>query len=139
MRAKRFLEQYGIQCRKVMRLRRQIEALDDLFNVTQDMTSEKVQSSPKPDRIGEIIARKSDKVEELWAEVNRAEDLMDEIEAVISKVRREDLRLLLHLRYINFKKWREIEDILGYDSQQRWVHKLHGRALNEVERIINDL
>lgn len=139
MRAKRFLEQYGIQCRKVMRLSQQIAALDDLFNVTQDMTAEKVQSSPKPDRIGEIIARKSDKIEELWSEVDRAQELMDEIEAVIRQVKREDLRLLLTLRYINFKKWREIEDIFGYDSQQRWVHKLHGKALNEVERIINGL
>lgn len=139
MEAKRFLEQYGLQYMKVLRLRKEIDALDDLFSITQDMTAEKVQRSPKPDRIGEIIAKKADKEEELKAEEKRAEDIMGEIEDVISRVSREKLRFLLVMRYINFMRWREIEDVLGYDSQQRWVHKLHGRALNEVERIINDL
>ena len=139
MRAKRFLEQYGRQVRKIKRIEHQIEALDDLFDFPQDMTSEKVQSSPKPDRIGEIVARKADKVDELWQEVCKAQDLMDEIEAVINKVKREDLRLLLTLRYINLKKWRDVEEVMGFDSQQRWVHKLHGKALYEVEKIIGQL
>ena len=139
MRAKRFLEQFRVQTWKVRRLEAEIQAINDEFSFSQDMTSDKVQSSPKPDRIGEIIAKKSDKIEEMWSEVDKAQELMEEIEAVIEQVSKESLKFLLVERYINFKTWSVMEREMGFNSNGRWVHKLHGRALNEVERIINGL
>lgn len=139
MRAKRFLEQYREQMTKVETLKKRIDALDDLFKFTQDMTSEKVQTSPKPDRMGEIIAKKVDNTEKLQAEIREAYIIMGQVEDVIDKVHSSELRYLLQLRYISIMKWKDIEDLMGFDSNQRWVHKLHGRALNEVERILNDL
>lgn len=139
MRAKRFLEQYREQMIKVEILKGKIDALDDLFRFTQDMTSEKVQSSPKPDRMGEIVAKKVDQTEKLNHEIEEAYVIMGEVEDVIDKVRSPKLRWLLEARYINLQKWKDIEISMGFDSNQRWVYKLHCRALNEVERILNDL
>ena len=135
MRAKRFLLRYKEERKKVRRLQAQILELDDLFSVTQDMTSEKVQSSPKPDRIGEIIARKSDLKEELWEEIAKSMDIMEEIEGVINDVKDADLQLLLQSRYIRFMTWEKIA--VQFDYSYRWVLILHGRALMEVEKIID--
>lgn len=139
MNAKVFLMQYREQMTKVETLKKRIDALDDLFRFTQDMTAEKVQTSPKPDRMGEIIAKKVDNTEKLEAEINEAYIIMEEVESVIDQVHSSELRYLLQLRYISIMKWKDIELAMGFDSNQRWVHKLHGRALNEVEKIINDL
>ena len=135
MRAKRFLLRYKEERKKVRRLQAQILELDDLFSVTQDMTNEKVQSSPKPDRIGEIIARKSDLKEELWEEIAKSMDIMEEIEGVINDVKDADLQLLLQSRYIRFMTWEKIA--VQFDYSYRWVLILHGRALMEVEKIID--
>lgn len=139
MTAKEFLRQYGREKLKIERLNDRIAALDDLFSVTQDMTSEKVQSSPKPDRMGEIIAKKADLQADLEEEVQEAYRVMNEVEAVINRLQDERQKALLHDRYILLWKWRKIEDRLGFDSNQRWVYVLHKRALREVERIINEI
>ncbi len=60
-------------------------------------------------------------------------DLKREIETVVSCVESPELRTLLELRYFCYKTWEEIAVELHYDL--RHVHRLHGRALNEVEGV----
>ena len=135
MRAQRFLSQYGEQMLVILRLQKRLQALDDLYDIVQDMTREKVQTSPKPDKIGEIIAKKSDLKAELNEEIEKAKAIMDDVEAVISEVNDKRLQLLLHERYINFMTWGMIAEDL--DLSDRWVQELHLKALMKVERIIN--
>ena len=135
MRAQRFLSQYGEQMLVILRLQKRLQALDDLFDIVQDMTREKVQTSPKPDKIGEIIAKKSDLKAELNEEIEKAKAIMDDVEAVISEVNDKRLQLLLHERYINFMTWGMIAEDL--DLSDRWVQELHLKALMKVEKIIN--
>lgn len=135
MRAKRFLKQYGEEMILIRKMQHRIEALDDLFSITMDMSRDRVQTSPKPDKIGEIIARKTDLQEALENEIEEAKAVMDEVEDVIGKVEDVKRQLLLHERYIDFMTWEKIAEDL--DLSDRWVQVLHQRALEDVEIIID--
>ena len=63
--------------------------------------------------------------------------LRKEIEGIIDKVDDDNLKILLRLRYLEFKKWRTIEHILNYSEQH--IHRLHNKALKEVNKILKDV
>ena len=63
----------------------------------------------------------------------KIEELKKEISCVISRVEDENLRDLLRLRYLEFRKWEDIAYILKYTV--RHTHRKHNRALKEIEKI----
>jgi hypothetical protein len=69
----------------------------------------------------------------IGADMQELIDLKREIETVVSCVEPPELRTLLELRYFCYKTWEEIAVELHYDL--RHVHRLHGRALSEVDSI----
>lgn len=60
-----------------------------------------------------------------------------EIEGVINKIPNEKYKDILERRYLLFQKWEEIAEELNYSVQ--WIHKLHRRALTEVQKIHKSL
>ena len=66
----------------------------------------------------------------------KIDELKKEISCVISRVEDENLRDLLRLRYIEFRKWEDIAYILHYS--RRNVFYARDRALKEVEKILKD-
>ena len=62
--------------------------------------------------------------------------LRKEIEGVIDKVDDDNLKTLLRLRYLEFKKWEDIMYILNYS--RRNVFYARDKALKEVEKILKD-
>ena len=69
-------------------------------------------------------------------DIDRLLGAQKEIAETISKVENHTYRQVLELRYLSFKKWWEIADIL--DKTERWIFKLHGKALQEISKIICD-
>ena len=67
----------------------------------------------------------------------KIEEVKREISCVVDKLEDETLKNLLRLRYLEFKKWREIEYILNYSEQH--IHRLHNKALKEINKIIKDV
>ncbi len=63
----------------------------------------------------------------------KIEEVKREISCVISRVEDENLRDLLRLRYLEFRKWEDIAYILNYTK--RHTHRKHNRALKEIEKI----
>jgi len=63
-------------------------------------------------------------------------DLKKEILNVINEIEDFRYRLLLEMRYINCKDWDEVANTLGYDT--RYILKLHGRALKEIDEILKE-
>ena len=59
-----------------------------------------------------------------------------EIEGVIDKVDDDNLKTLLRLRYLEFKKWEDIMYILNYS--RRNVFYARDKALKEVEKVLKD-
>ena len=84
-------------------------------------------------RMEDVIAKMMDMESEISADMKRLLNLKHEIVTVISCVESPELQTLLELRYLCFKTWEQIAVALHFDL--RWVHRLHNRALNEVELI----
>ena len=62
--------------------------------------------------------------------------LRKDIECVIDKVDDDNLKTLLRLRYLEFKKWEDIMYILNYS--RRNVFYARDKALKEVEKVLKD-
>jgi hypothetical protein len=84
-------------------------------------------------RMEDVIAKMVDLESEINADLTRLINLKHEIVTVIKCVENPELQTLLELRYLCFKTWEQIAVALHFDL--RWVHRLHNRALNEVELI----
>lgn len=79
------------------------------------------------------------KIIDLESEINRDIDalvnLKREIMCVVNSIESAEYRTILEMRYLQFKKWEHIALLMSTDL--RWVYRMHGRALNEVQKIIN--
>lgn len=84
-------------------------------------------------RMESIIAKITDLESEINYDLNTLIDLKREIVTVVRCVENPELQTLLELRYLCYKTWEEISVNLHLDV--RWIHRLHGRALNEVDAI----
>ena len=56
-----------------------------------------------------------------------------EIEHSIRSVGDDVLEEVLELRYLQYMKWEDITDKMGY-KDTRWVQRLHGRALKIISK-----
>ena len=81
----------------------------------------------------DIIAKMVDLESEINADLDGLIDLKHEIVTVIKCVEATDLQTLLELRYLCFQTWEEISVALHLDI--RWVHRLHTKALIEIDMI----
>ncbi len=114
----------------------ELESLKSIStSISVNSDSERVQTSTKPDKIGEIVAKILDLNNEINNDIDKLIDLKKEIMNLIDKVSCDDLRCILYLRYFQFKTWEKIAVEMNYSYQ--WIHKLHSKALNEVDRLLN--
>lgn len=142
MTGKEYMLQYWQARVTVRRLESQQASIRDLLgNVTVDPSSEHVQTSRDPDRIGKLVAKLADIQDKLNEEKLRAVNLMDEIYGVVNKLGDPDEQLILQMRYIKMLPWskveKELEKVQRYYSME-WIMKHHHHALIEIERITNN-
>lgn len=81
----------------------------------------------------DVIAKMVDMEMEINADLTRLINLKHEIVTVIKCIASPELQTLLELRYLCFKTWEEISVTLHLDI--RWIHRLHNKALSEVDMI----
>lgn len=82
----------------------------------------------------DTIIRLMEAEKEVNQEIDALVDLKRDIRAVLRQIREPEFQLLLELRYLCFKSWSEIAIVMEYED--RYVYKVHGRALGEVEKIL---
>ena len=113
----------------------QVQSLRDLAEKASSTLSDVPPSKGTRNvhRMEDVIAKMMDMESEISADMKRLLNLKHEIVTVISCVESPELQTLLELRYLCFKTWEQIAVALHFDL--RWVHRLHNRALNEVELI----
>lgn len=68
---------------------------------------------------------------EINKEIDKLVDLKKEIADAIASVDNEEHRLILELRYLNYKGWEQIALELHYSLRQ--VHYMHGEALKKIQ------
>lgn len=110
----------------------QIESLNDLATscsaVISDMPRNPNQGGNKmADAVIKIVFLQ----EELNQDINALVDLKHEIMGVIKAVPNVEYQTLLEKRYLCFITWEQIAVDMGYEL--RYIHKLHGKALEEVQ------
>lgn len=138
MRAKKYLSQ-AIWLDKVINNKvEQQESIRALAErVTVDFSKERVSggsssTSPMEDATVKLI----DLSNEINQDIDLLVDLKKEIIETINKVDDFRYRLILEMRYVNDKDWIEVANSLGYDT--RYIMKLHGRALIEINELLKE-
>lgn len=113
---------------------------DDLNDLEQlrdsipgiDYSKDKVQVSPTNEAsYAKIIAKIDNLVRVIHADIENLLDLKLEIRTVISEVKKNDHRLVLQLRYLNFYKWDKIAEVMNIS--QRTAIRIHDVAVNKVK------
>ena len=137
MTAEEYMKQYR-KCRlQILRYKEALQELEDLAgHITSNWSSDKVQSSHPPDKLGAIVARISDLEEKQLLKVAEASEVIDSISDVIDQVSDPIYQMVLSKRYVACLTWETIGAKMHYDP--RWVWELNRRALREVERIIHE-
>lgn len=134
-RAKQYLMEYTKLRKKIIRLEDQINEIEEqALKITSWSDGDRVQSSHNPDKIGQIVAKKLDLESDALDEIDLMLDKMYEVEAVLRKLHNPDYAQLLQYHYIRGMTWDAISDKMHYSK--RWIQTLHGRALDEVNKII---
>lgn len=134
MTAKEFMKQHERIVEKI----RQIEI--QIYDIEQTLGVKGVNydSQPHGSGISQVTESTATKLIEL-REVQR--DLVDklwtkriEIERVIFMIENATFAELLQRKYIRLQKWEDIATDMKFDS--RYIYKLHGKALVEVDKFI---
>lgn len=86
------------------------------------------------DKLSDAVAKLIDLEADINREIDRLVDARTAVTATIDKVEDARLHTVLNMRYVQFKTWEQIACYMGRSYQ--WVCKLHGTALQAVEKII---
>ena len=112
----------------------QVQSLRELASKATATYSDRPKSpTPNFHRMEEFLCKAIDLENEINKDLCELIDIKSEIVSVIKRVKSTDLQTLLELRYLCFKTWEEISVELHLDI--RWVHRLHNKALNEVDTL----
>ncbi len=135
MDAKEYLQQVKKAKLHIDSLKEEIETMKEMaVSMGAISQNEKVMSSVSQDKMANIICNIEERMAELKDEVTEYIKLRTEVMVVISKVSNDDYQQILYKRYCQMEKWEEIALEMSYSC--RWVVKLHGYALKEIEEII---
>ncbi len=134
MTAKEYLSQAYRIDRRINSKIEQVQSLRDLAaKATATLSDMPRSASPNVHRMEDVITKMVDLESEINVDLTRLINLKHEIVTVVKCVESPELQTLLELRYLCFMTWEQIAVELHFDL--RWVHRLHNRALNEVEAI----
>ncbi len=132
--AKDYLSQAYYVDRRVSSMMEQIRSLRSLAEkVTVTLSDMSVDGTRSTHRNEDVIMRIVCMEAEISATIDRLIKLKRGVISIIKRVNSPDLAMLLELRYLCFMTWEQIAVELHFDL--RWVHRLHNRALSEVEAI----
>lgn len=134
MTAKEYLQRIISLSIRIRNLEQRLDRNDaSSVGLVPEYGKETVSHSRKTDSMESVILSCIEFKNEL--ERNRVElnKILDECEGLIDKVPEPDERLILKLRYIKMRKWKEIADIMCLS--RRMVLYKHGYAMRSFEAV----
>ncbi len=129
---------------------KQLEKLDTIINnklvekeqwkavamgVTANSEGERVQSSGRPSKMADAIDKCVDMEAEIGSLVDKLVAMKHDITSVIEQLNATEYDVL-HKRYVQYLSYAEIADAKGKNFS--WVTTVHGRALKNVQRILDE-
>lgn len=110
-----------------------LEALATKINSVNE--GERVQSSGSQDKVADAVCEIADLKADIDVEIKHLLALKREIREVIQKVGEPELMSILYKRYMQYKSWEKIS--VELNISYRHATRLHGKALQNVEKILN--
>ena len=107
---------------------------DVAMGITANMGGERVKSSGSKSRMADALDKCADVEAEIDALIDELIDTKKDVIQTIEKLDNPTFYNILHLRYIQYKPlWKIAED---YDKDYGWIKTNHGRAISEVQKIL---
>ena len=136
MNAKEYLSQAKYLDMRINSKLEQLESLNLLATkATSVLTgmphSPSKSTSPMADAVVKIIALQ----EEINQDIDDLVDTKQEITKTIKGIQNVEFQTILEKRYLCFFSWEQIAATMSYDI--RWLHRLHGKALEEVQTLLD--
>lgn len=136
MTAKEYMEQARYLDMQINSKIEQVKTLNELATKVTTVYSDMPHSPNRnTGRMEETVAKIIDLESEIDRDIDALVDLKREIMRVVNSVESAEYRTILEMRYLQFKKWEQIALLMSTDL--RWVYRMHGKALKEVQQIIN--
>ncbi len=136
MTAKEYLNQARLLDQRINAKLERVTRLRELTTrVTAAMDSEIVSHTRNVMSLQDQIVRLMDEEESLNEAIDRLVDLKSEVSEVLTLIHDPDCQLLLELRYLCFRGWDEIAEVMHFHI--RTVYKLHGRALQKLAEVLD--
>lgn len=130
---KKLLQQAFILNKQIMQKHEEIERIEAIAaKTTTILQQDKIFSSTNSDKIGNCIAKKDEILHKLNDDLDALLMVSNDIINAINSLDNELHKLVLTERYLNLKSWERIAVDINYDY--RYVLKLHGRALQELNK-----
>ena len=101
-----------------------------IFNISPNISQAKVQTTPNPDKLTELIAKKQSMINSLNEQQLEALETMTKVMKVIDTVENPLHNAILIRKYISGASLEDIGEELGYEYS--WVTRLHKRAIDSV-------
>lgn len=135
MTAKSYLQQIKRCDIKIDNGVEELERLKALATrVTSAMSGDVVSRTRNTDTLGDTIAKIIKLQDDLNREVDRYVDLKREVIVMLYRLENPVYYQILHSRYILYKTWEQIACDMDFTYQ--WVCELHGRALQEFGKLM---
>lgn len=135
MNAKEFLRQIKKLDTMIENKLIEVKQLKDLAcNISPNLSGERVQSTPNPQRIADAIGKYIDLENEINRNIDELVDAKREVLGVIEQLSATEYDIL-HKIYVQNLTLYDVAD--AYDKTYSWVTTIHGRALKNVQRILD--
>ena len=136
MKAKEFLNQAYLLDQRIKSKSEQIQSLNELATkCTVTLTGMPRNSNHGDSTMADAVCKIIDLQNEIAADMDRLVQIKKDIVDVIGKVNDVKFRILLEKRYLCGETWEEITVSLYHN--RRWVFRLHDKALDEVQKILD--
>lgn len=112
---------------------KKLQSLATKVNVVNE--GNRVKSSGSQDKMANTVVSIVELENEIQEDVNRLMALKREVKQTIEKVSEPDLMSILYKRYVLYDSWEKIA--VSLNISYRHATRLHGKALYEIQKIIN--
>ena len=132
MTQKEYLNQAYWLDRRINSKLEQLSALRDMATKTTSIMGDDVVSRTRNvHSMEDVISKIIDMQAEINADIDRLVDLKRDIMQVVKAVEDPELQMLLELRYLCYKDWVDIADLMHCTESN--VFKVHSKALQAVK------
>jgi len=136
MEAKEFLNQAFLLDQRIRAKSEQIQSLNELAtSCTATLTGMPRNPNRGGSRMADAVCKMIDLENEIARDMDRLIEVKQQIVAVINAVDDVVLRTLLEKRYLCGATWEEISVDLCFN--RRWTFRLHDKALEAVQKILD--